>query len=164
MANIKSSIKRISVTKTKQAQNKPIKSNLATEIKKFQTSVAAGELKHAESQLSVVFAALDSAAADHVIHKNKANRQKAKLSAMLAKATNKGKAKAAKTTATTAAKPAATAKAATPAATKTAAPKATAAKTAAKPATKTATTKTAAKPAATKTATKTTKPAAKASK
>lgn len=134
MANIKSSIKRISVTKNKQAQNKPIKSNLATEIKKFQASVAAGELKHAESQLSVVFSALDSAAADHVIHKNKADRQKAKLAAMLAKA-NKGKAKTAKPAATTTA------------ASKTVTP---AAKT-------TATKTTAAKPAAAKTATKTTK-------
>ena len=141
MANIKSSIKRISVTKNKQAQNKPIKSNLATEIKKFQASVAAGELKHAESQLSVVFSALDSAAADHVIHKNKADRQKAKLAAMLAKA-NKGKAKTAKTTTATAA-------------TKTVTP---AAKTTA---TKTATAKPATKPAAAKTATKTTKTASK---
>ena len=142
MANIKSSIKRISVTKNKQAQNKPIKSNLATEIKKFQASVAAGELKHAESQLSVVFSALDSAAADHVIHKNKADRQKAKLAAMLAKA-NKGKAKTAKTTTAT-----------TTAASKTVTP---AAKTTA---TKTATAKPATKPAA-KTATKAAKPATK---
>lgn len=85
MANIKSSIKRISVTKTKQAQNKPIKSNLANEIKKFETAVQNGELKHAEAQLNVVFSALDSAAADNVIHKNKADRQKSKLAAMLSK-------------------------------------------------------------------------------
>lgn len=123
MANIKSSIKRISVTKNKQAQNKPIKSNLATEIKKFQTSVNAGELKHAESQLSVVFATLDAAAADHVIHKNKADRQKAKLSMMLAKA-SKGKTKTTKTT--TVAKPV----------TPVVKPVATAEKTVAKPATK----------------------------
>ncbi len=135
MANIKSSIKRISVTKNKQAQNKPIKSNLATEIKKFQTSVINGELKHAESQLSIVFATLDAAAADHVIHKNKADRQKAKLSAMLAKA-NKGKkatkAPAAKTTSATTVTAPVTPKVATPA-TK----PATAAKTTAKPAAKT---------------------------
>ena len=85
MANIKSSIKRISVTRTKQAQNKPVKTNLANEIKKFDTAISSGELKHAEAQLSVVFSVLDAAAADHVIHKNKADRQKAKLAAKLDK-------------------------------------------------------------------------------
>lgn len=85
MANIKSSIKRISVTKTKQAQNKPVKTNLANEIKKFESAVRGGELKHAEAQLNVVFSVLDAAAADHVIHKNKADRQKSKLAAMLDK-------------------------------------------------------------------------------
>ena len=86
MANIKSSIKRISVTKTKQAQNKPIKSQLSTEIKKFQAALTAGEYKHAESQLNVVFSVLDAAAAEHVIHANKADRQKSKLASQLSKA------------------------------------------------------------------------------
>ena len=95
MANIKSSIKRISVTKVKQDQNRPVKTKLANEIKKFTTAVEAGELKHAATQLNVVFAVLDSAAADHVIHKNKADRQKAKLASMLHKAENAGKAKTA---------------------------------------------------------------------
>lgn len=122
MANIKSSIKRISVTKTKQAQNKPIKSNLANEIKKFETAIQNGELKHAEAQLNVVFSALDSAAADNVIHKNKADRQKSKLAAMLSKQKKPTKTKTTTATATAEAKPAA-------------------AKPAAKPATKTATAK-----------------------
>ena len=83
MANIKSAIKRISVNKAKQTQNKPIKTGLATETKKFRAAVAANELKHAEEQLKVVFAALDSAAADNIIHKNKADRQKSRLSKLL---------------------------------------------------------------------------------
>ena len=89
MANIKSAIKRISVTKTKHDQNRPVKTQIASEIKKFKAALAAKELKHAESQLNVVFSVLDAAAVDNVIHKNKANRQKSKLAAELAKAQTK---------------------------------------------------------------------------
>ena len=89
MANIKSAIKRISVTKTKNTQNRPVKTQISNEIKKFKTALAAKELKHAESQLNVVFSVLDAAALDNVIHKNKANRQKAKLAAELSKAQSK---------------------------------------------------------------------------
>ena len=88
MANIKSAIKRISVTKAKQAQNRPIKTHISGEVKKFKEALAANELKHAEMQLNVVFSVLDAAALDNIIHKNKANRQKAKLAAALAKAQN----------------------------------------------------------------------------
>lgn len=95
MANIKSSIKRISVTKNKQAQNRPVKTNVANEIKKFQAAITTGELKHAEAQLKVVFSALDAAAADNVIHKNKADRQKSKLASLLYKSQNKATKKSA---------------------------------------------------------------------
>ena len=88
MANIKSAIKRISVTKAKQSQNRPIKTKISGEIKKFKEALAANELKHAEMQLNVVFSVLDSAAVDNVIHKNKASRQKAKLAAALSAAQN----------------------------------------------------------------------------
>lgn len=88
MANIKSAIKRINVTKTKNSQNRPIKTQISNEIKKFKEALAAKELKHAETQLNVVFSVLDAAAVDNVIHKNKANRQKAKLAAALSKAQN----------------------------------------------------------------------------
>lgn len=88
MANIKSAIKRINVTKAKQSQNRPVKTKISGEIKKFKEALAANELKHAEMQLNVVFSVLDAAATDNVIHKNKANRQKAKLAAALNKAQN----------------------------------------------------------------------------
>jgi small subunit ribosomal protein S20 len=83
MANIKSAIKRIKVNETKREQNKPVKSALATEIKKFRSAVDGGELKHAEELLKGVFSALDSAAGGNVIHRNKADREKARLSKML---------------------------------------------------------------------------------
>lgn len=73
MANIKSSIKRIKVTKAKQTQNKPVKTALATTIKKCRTNPTDENLKEA-------FSALDSAAGSNIIHQNKAARQKATLS------------------------------------------------------------------------------------
>ncbi|MDR0383817.1 MAG: 30S ribosomal protein S20 [Christensenellaceae bacterium] len=73
MANIKSSIKRIKTNRAKHSRNKPIKSALSTEIKKFRANPTEAELK-------VVFSKLDSAAGGHIIHQNKANRLKAALS------------------------------------------------------------------------------------
>ena len=106
MANIKSAIKRIKVNEAKRERNKPVKSALATEIKKFRAAVDGGELKHAEELLKEVFSKLDSAAADNVIHKNKADREKARLSKLLhTKQGKKSKKAAAAPTATPAAKP-----------------------------------------------------------
>ncbi|MDR1917843.1 MAG: 30S ribosomal protein S20 [Christensenellaceae bacterium] len=93
MANIKSAIKRIKVNEKKRERNKPVKSALATEIKKFRLAVDGGELKHAEELLKEVFSALDSAAGDNVIHKNKADREKARLSKMLYEKQNAKKTK-----------------------------------------------------------------------
>lgn len=95
MANIKSAIKRINVTKTKNNQNRPVKTQISNEIKKFKAALAANELKHAESQLNVVFSVLDAAAIDNVIHKNKADRQKSKLAAALNAAQKASKKKSA---------------------------------------------------------------------
>ena len=93
MANIKSAIKRINVTKAKQSKNNcySCPKNLHMLLfysfsLNFKEALAANELKHAEMQLNVVFSVLDAAAIDNVIHKNKANRQKAKLAAALNKA------------------------------------------------------------------------------
>ena len=83
MANIKSAKKRIATNEKKNLQNRMAKSKISTDVKKFKAAVAAKELKLAEELLSVVFAELDSAAGNDTIHKNKAARNKAKLSKML---------------------------------------------------------------------------------
>lgn len=93
MANIKSAVKRIKVNEKKRAINKSVKSSLATEIKKFRSAVDDGELKHAEELLKEVFSAIDSAAGDNVIHKNKAAREKARLSKILFEKQKAGKPK-----------------------------------------------------------------------
>ena len=70
MPNIKSAIKRVEVNNKKNEENKSIKSRLSTYIKKFKAAVNAGELDNATALLNDVFAYLDNAAKDNVIHKN----------------------------------------------------------------------------------------------
>lgn len=83
MANIKSAKKRIGVNEAKREQNRSAKSKISTDIKKFKAAVAAGEFTLADELLKVAFAGLDAAANDNTIHKNKAARNKAKMSKML---------------------------------------------------------------------------------
>ena len=51
MPNIKSAIKRVKVTATKNLQNRMVKSSVRTQIKKFDATVAAGDASQIESQL-----------------------------------------------------------------------------------------------------------------
>ncbi len=84
MPNIKSAIKRVSVTKRKTLRNKMVKSATKTALKRFDTAAAA---KTATAEmLSAASAAVDKAAAKGVISKNAANRQKARMARELAKA------------------------------------------------------------------------------
>ena len=86
MANTKSAQKRVSVTEKKNLQNRMIKSEINTNIKKFKTAVAASEFALAEELLRIVTSSLDNGAQDGVLHKNKADRNKASLAKMLSKA------------------------------------------------------------------------------
>ena len=85
MPNIKSAIKRVDVNKKKNSENKIIKSRILTYVKKFKAEVANKELDNASKLLSEVFAMLDTAAKDNVIHKNAADRKKATLAKVLDK-------------------------------------------------------------------------------
>ena len=49
MANIKSAIKRIKIANTKTMQNKSIKSNIKTAIKKFEAAIDEGDLDNARA-------------------------------------------------------------------------------------------------------------------
>ena len=77
MPNIKSAIKRVKVSKKKNLRNRMIKSGVKTAVKKYEADVNA-------EKLSGAFAALDKAVSKGVIHKNVANRKKARLSKKLA--------------------------------------------------------------------------------
>ncbi len=84
MPNIKSAIKRVSVTERKTLRNKMVKSATKTAIKKFDTAVAAKAAT--VDMLSTASSAVDKAAAKGVISKNAANREKARMARELAKA------------------------------------------------------------------------------
>ncbi|MBQ8103604.1 MAG: 30S ribosomal protein S20 [Clostridia bacterium] len=84
MPNIKSAIKRVSVTEHKTLRNKMVRSSTKTAVKKFDTAVA--EKTANAEMLSAAASAVDKAAAKGVISKNAANRQKARMARELAKA------------------------------------------------------------------------------
>ena len=86
MANIKSAEKKARQSEKKNLQNRMVKSRMNTEIKKFKEAVATKEFKLAEELLRVVSGLLDGGAQDGVIHKNKADRNKANFAKMLHKA------------------------------------------------------------------------------
>ena len=84
MPNIKSAIKRVKVTEKKNLRNRMIKSAMRTSVKKFDAAVAAGSADAA--LLSATSGAVDRAVAKGVMHKNAANRKKARMAKRLAKA------------------------------------------------------------------------------
>ncbi|MCH5286101.1 MAG: 30S ribosomal protein S20 [Christensenellaceae bacterium] len=85
MPNIKSAKKRVKVSEKKNLRNRMIKSAVRTSVKKFEAAVAA-DAATAAAQLTATTSAIDKAAAKGVIHKNAANRKKARLAKQLSKA------------------------------------------------------------------------------
>ena len=79
MPNIKSAIKRVSVTERKTMRNKMVKSATKTALKKFNNDASV-------ETMTAAVAAVDKAANKGVISKNAANRQKARMARELAKA------------------------------------------------------------------------------
>ena len=79
MPNIKSAIKRVSVTEHKTLRNKMVKSATKTAMKKFNNDMS-------NETMIAAAAAVDKAAAKGVISKNAANRQKARMARALNKA------------------------------------------------------------------------------
>ena len=84
LPNIKSAIKRVKVNEKKNLRNRMIRSAMKTNVKKYETAVAAGAADAA--MLSATASAIDKAAAKGVISKNAANRKKARMAKRLAKA------------------------------------------------------------------------------
>lgn len=82
MPNIKSSIKRVEVIKSKTLKNTIRKSALKTAIKKCSEAIASGDAS-ASSVLSATAKSIDKAAAKNVLHKNTAARRKSKLAKAL---------------------------------------------------------------------------------
>ncbi len=78
MANVKSAKKRVKVIAAKTAQNKAIKSELKTAIKKADLAILNGDENRAEAVKAAV-KKIDQACAKGLLHKNNASRKKAGL-------------------------------------------------------------------------------------
>ena len=85
MANIKSAKKRILVTETRTARNKAIKSEVKTMVKKVYAAIEAGDKAAAQKAFNEMQPIVDRQAAKGLIHKNKAARHKANLTAQINK-------------------------------------------------------------------------------
>lgn len=85
MPNIQSAKKRVKVSEKKNLRNRMVKSAVRTSVKKFETAMAADPTT-ANVQLTATTSAIDKAASKGIIHKNAANRKKARLAKQLNKA------------------------------------------------------------------------------
>ena len=81
--NIKSAKKRVLVTETKTMENKMVKSDLKTTLKKFDAAVAAGDKEAASVAYAEAVHKVDKAAAGNLLHKNNASRKKSQLTKKL---------------------------------------------------------------------------------
>ena len=85
MPNIQSAKKRVKVSAKKNLRNRIVKSGVKTSIKKFNAAVSA-DASAAGVQLSATTSAIDKAVAKGIVHKNAANRKKARLAIAMNKA------------------------------------------------------------------------------
>ena len=85
MPNIKSAKKRVLVNKAKAMQNKSARSELKTDLKKFEAAVAEGNRSEAEGAYKVAVKAVDKAAAGGLLHRNNAARKKSSMTVKLNK-------------------------------------------------------------------------------
>ena len=83
MPNIKSAKKRVLVTQTKTLQNKMFRTQLKTDMKKYQAAVAAGDVALAQETYKVAVKKIDQAAARGIIHKNAAAHKKSQFTKAL---------------------------------------------------------------------------------
>ena len=83
MANIKSAIKRIDITKRQTALNKARKSEIKTYIKKFDKAIEVGNIEEAEALFKLVDKRLKQAQAKNIIHRNAVARTSSKLAKKL---------------------------------------------------------------------------------
>ena len=79
MANIKSSKKDVSTSKIAYEKNKANKSELKTNLKKFDAALVAGDKAAAEAAYKVAVKSVDKAVQKGLLHKNNAARKKSSL-------------------------------------------------------------------------------------
>lgn len=79
MPNIKSAKKRLRQDVKRRAQRRQEVSTLRTQVKKMRSTLSDGDSDKAEKTLAETYKALDRAAAKGLIKKNKASRDKGRL-------------------------------------------------------------------------------------
>ncbi|MBQ3552933.1 MAG: 30S ribosomal protein S20 [Clostridia bacterium] len=84
MANHKSAIKRISVTKKKNLRNRMIISAVKTAIKRFDSALETGNAETIDAAFRKATSVVDKAVTKGILHRNAANRKKAQLAKKLA--------------------------------------------------------------------------------
>ena len=83
MPNIKSAAKRDALSKAQNAKNRAAKTQLKTNLKKFDAAISEGDRETAVSAYKVAVKTLDHAASKNLIHKNCAANKKSKLTLKL---------------------------------------------------------------------------------
>lgn len=83
MPNIKSAKKRVLVNQKKNQENRMLRSELNTAIKKFNNAIDTNNIADAEAMLPETISIIDSMVSKGIIHKNNANNKKAALSKRL---------------------------------------------------------------------------------
>ena len=83
MANIKSAKKRVKVIAIKTLRNKAVKTQLKTEIKKYEAALASGDLAAAQATYKNAVKKIDQAVAYGVLHKNAAAHKKSQFTKKL---------------------------------------------------------------------------------
>lgn len=83
MPNIKSSAKRDAISKERNAKNRAVRTQVKTNLKKFDAAVAEGDRETAVSAYKVAVKTIDHAATKNLIHKNCAANKKSKLTKKL---------------------------------------------------------------------------------
>jgi len=79
LPHTKSSKKALRVSQRKRDQNKPVKSQVKTYVKRAEQLISSNELESAREAVKRAIAALDKAAQKGVIHPNNAARRKSRL-------------------------------------------------------------------------------------
>ncbi len=82
MANLRSAIRDIRKSRKRAERNQSVKSAIKTFMKKTRTAIAAGD-ESTQTLISDTSSLLDKAAKRNIIHKNAANRRKARLAKRL---------------------------------------------------------------------------------
>ena len=85
MPNIQSAKKRVKVSEKKNLRNRMVKSGVKTSIRKLNEALGQ-DAAVVNAQYVATTSAMDKAVAKGIIHKNAANRKKARLARMIAKA------------------------------------------------------------------------------